>query len=132
MWVSRVLGSSCPLPSHPACFCRVKYLHVHSPWLLFYENRTQIDAKDPICFLSKQAAIKNGLLEKHSTSILCTGFTQAPTHRTFFCRDTRFSTSFLIGNVLVAGPDPNPPATKSKGFFGWFRIAWDSAGAFGL
>lgn len=30
--------------------------------------------------------------------------------RTYFCRDTHFSTSFLICNVLVAGPDPNPPA----------------------
>lgn len=32
--------------------------------------------------------------------------------RTYFCHDTHFSTSFLICNVLVAGLDPNPPATN--------------------
>lgn len=41
--------------------------------------------------------------------------------RTYFCRDTHFSTSFLICNVLVAGPDPNPPA-RNVSFSVGFRL----------
>lgn len=109
MGLSRLIQSNCSLTSNFACFCRIreKYLHRDSPCLLFFV-KTGIKLKVLTTFFLNKQLKRNNSWKSTAQAYCVQVLHKLP--RTYFCHDTHFFTSFLICNILVPGPDPNPPA----------------------